>query len=150
MLLINYVPCVQCGFDKTNIICMPHNLSTRHNNSPVTSVSKEMLITLNEFKHHYTHEWRTVTRLFNIPINLLQVTMLNGELFLLSLVYEWIFPNSVVLNVTFTFKVIGLILLMRSTVCTRNMQSKWYCDQKTHHKVHCRYAGLLSQEQFIT
>jgi hypothetical protein len=28
-------------------------------------------------------------------------------------------------------------------------QPKRYCNQKTHRKVHCRYAGLLSQEQFI-
>jgi len=31
-----------------------------------------------------------------------------------------IFPNSVVLNVAFTFKIIGLILLMSSNACTRN------------------------------
>jgi hypothetical protein len=65
---------------------MPHNLSTPHNNLPVTSVSKEMLGTLNEFKHHYTYDWQTVTGLFDIPINLLQVTMWKGEKFLSSLV----------------------------------------------------------------
>jgi len=42
---------------KKTFICMPHSHSTPHNISPVTSVSKEMLITLTEFKHHYTYDW---------------------------------------------------------------------------------------------
>ena len=104
-------------------VAMPNNLSTPHNNSPVTSVSTEMLITLMEFKWHNTCDWHTVTRLFNIPINLLQVTMWKGESFFCHWFMSELtltFQNSVVLKVAFTFKVIGLILLMSLTVHTLN------------------------------